>query len=330
MTRFEASWEPATPVRVLPGRGSEPSLRHDADGVTVWLSHGAALAVTHPDGTSSVLIEAAPGAGWPRVVALTLVGVASTPPAGGSAPDADETIDIARLRASLRMPDDASVAPATGTGPVPDSDLTVARSALASVPGPGDAVDGRGAADPDLTTLRPAPSPVPAPADLDPDLTTRRPPHVASPVSPPSARRGRRAAVGQDEDTPRGGPPLPHVNVPSLLVEDADGVRVVALRGTLVVGRTPSVTQVRERDAVPVRVAADGVGVSHSHVAVRRLGGVTLVRDLWSTNGTRVRSRGVPPFRLRDGEEVPVSDGTSVELGDGVVLRIAEGGDHGA
>lgn len=122
--------------------------------------------------------------------------------------------------------------------------------------------------------------------------------------------------------------PTPQVpfDGPSLRISDSAGAREVGIDATLVLGRNPSVAQVRERDARAVSVFPTGGGVSHTHVSVRVQAGTILVRDLWSTNGTRVKGFGVPPFRLRDGEEVPVSPGTVVELGDGVRLEIAAGG----
>lgn len=127
--------------------------------------------------------------------------------------------------------------------------------------------------------------------------------------------------------------PVPEVRLPSvpfagpgLRISDTAGTRDVGIDATLVLGRNPSVAQVRERDARAVSVYPTGGGVSHTHVSVRVQAGTILVRDLWSTNGTRVKGAGVPPFRLRDGEEVPVTPGTVVELGDGVRLEITAGG----
>lgn len=138
--------------------------------------------------------------------------------------------------------------------------------------------------------------------------------HASAPVSAPQGRA--QTAPGA----------VPGFTGPGLRISDEGGTREVPIDATLVLGRNPSLAQVRERDAVAVSVQPSGAGVSQTHVSVRVQSGTILVRDLWSTNGTRVKGFGVPPFRLRDGEEVPVSTGTLVELGDGVSLEIVAGG----
>ena len=233
------------------------------------------------------------------------------------------------VAAPLPTPDATAAQPATpSTAPsaVPaataeshvEDELTIARSAMFSSPGApaflAPAVKRR--------STQPTQAPAVVGQGTGVDYTTQAP---------------RVEAVASRAEVPAPAPPAgvpsfdPNATGPRLLIVDVDGERFAKLEGTLVIGRTPSVAQVRERDARGVTVTPTGTGVSHSHVSVRRQGGVVLVRDLWSTNGTRVRSAGVPPFRLRDGEEVPVSDGTRIELGDGVSLTVIDdGGQHGS
>lgn len=212
----------------------------------------------------------------------------------------------------------AAVAPSAVAESHVEDELTIARSAMFSSPGApaflAPAVKRR--------STQPTQAPAGVGQGPEADYTTQAP---------------RVDAVGIRADVPAPAAPAgvpsfdPNATGPRLLIVDVDGERFAKLEGTLVIGRTPSVAQVRERDARGVTVTPTGSGVSHSHVSVRRQGGVVLVRDLWSTNGTRVRSSGVPPFRLRDGEEVPVSDGTRIELGDGVSLTVIDdGGQHGS
>ena len=98
---------------------------------------------------------------------------------------------------------------------------------------------------------------------------------------------------------------------------------VLPLDLPVVVGRRPSAPRV-QRGAPPrlVTVGAPGGSVSASHVDVRQEGGVVVVTDLRSTNGTRVQPPGRPGVQLRQGESVVVLAGTVVDLGDGVVLEI--------
>lgn len=224
---------------------------------------------------------------------------------------------VAQPATPAATPAVAVVPSATAESPVED-ELTIARSAMFSSPGApaflAPAVKRR--------STQPTQAPAVVGQGTGVDYTTQAP---------------RVDAVGIRAEVPAPAPPAgvpsfdPNATGPRLLIVDVDGERFAKLEGTLVIGRTPSVAQVRERDARGVTVTPTGTGVSHSHVSVRRQGGVVLVRDLWSTNGTRVRSAGVPPFRLRDGEEVPVSDGTRIELGDGVSLTVIDdGGQHGS
>ncbi|WP_147391592.1 FHA domain-containing protein [Galactobacter valiniphilus] len=249
-------------------------------------------------------------------------------PAGGHQP-ASEPASTAPASATAPSPQPVAAEPAAPAPKAPepeDPDLTtvgprglLSDATVAAAPRALAAPSGVVAPPPAAGTAAPglAPSGLELAPDVDPDLTT-------------VGRRQQRAPrVAPAHRVPPAPTPLPAAEEHGtrLLVQDAHGTRDVPLAGTIVIGRTPSPAQVRERDARGLVVVPTGTGVSHSHAAIRRQGSVVLVRDLWSTNGTRVRSAGVPPFRLRDGEEVPVSDGTVVELGDGVVITIVERGE---
>jgi pSer/pThr/pTyr-binding forkhead associated (FHA) protein len=110
-------------------------------------------------------------------------------------------------------------------------------------------------------------------------------------------------------------------------IVDAAGEVEVPLDAAVVVGTRPDPKSVRYRDARIVQV--QGETISRSHVCLRQQSGVVLVCDLWSTNGTRVKIPGQAPFRLRDGEEVPVTANSLVEMGDGVEIRV-QGRRHGS
>lgn len=178
-------------------------------------------------------------------------------------------------------------------------------------------------------------SPVAASPDASaPDTTS---PDIAAPDTGPEQSR---LAVAQPMQAPTPGStmvaatlpvqlpvpaPAPLVEHPGqrppvVRVADCAGETEIPLDAAMVVGTEPAGDSVRYRDArlVPVH----GPTVSRSHACLRVQSGVVLVCDLWSTNGTRIKMPGQAPFRLRDGEEVPVSAGTVVELGDGVTLTV--------
>jgi hypothetical protein len=71
-----------------------------------------------------------------------------------------------------------------------------------------------------------------------------------------------------------------------------------------------------------VRVSSPLQEVSGTHVEVSQHGTSVVITDLMSTNGTIVRTPGVPPHKLRQGESVVVLPGTLVDIGDGNVLEI--------
>ncbi len=65
-----------------------------------------------------------------------------------------------------------------------------------------------------------------------------------------------------------------------------------------------------------VKVPSPLKEVSSSHLEVRLEGWQVLVVDRQSTNGTVVTAPGRDPQRLRPGEPVPITPGTTVNLAD--------------
>lgn len=180
----------------------------------------------------------------------------------------------------------------------------------------------------------PAPQPVPAPEPTAPAVPTAPDPTQPAPVlgqaapaatgpAPEGPGAARTVSPGTVSPAQAGGRP------PAVRLQDQAGETEIAVDASLVFGTDPDTERVREPDARRVVVRAEGGTVSRSHACIRMQAEVVLVCDLWSTNGTRVKIPGQAPFRLHDGEEVPVRTGAVVELGDGVVLTVL-GARHGA
>jgi len=110
-----------------------------------------------------------------------------------------------------------------------------------------------------------------------------------------------------------------HVSVPRPVLGTltfTDG-RVVTVSGPLIIGRSPKVEGVLTGEAPElVKVSSPLKEVSSSHLEVRLEGWQVLVVDRQSTNGTVVTAPGRDPQRLRPGEPVPITPGTTVNLAD--------------
>jgi hypothetical protein len=72
-----------------------------------------------------------------------------------------------------------------------------------------------------------------------------------------------------------------------------------------------------------VTVASPTGVISGSHVEIAHAGSTAVVTDLRSTNGTMVTLADGSRVRLRQGDSVAVATSARVDIGDGVVLRIA-------
>jgi pSer/pThr/pTyr-binding forkhead associated (FHA) protein len=99
--------------------------------------------------------------------------------------------------------------------------------------------------------------------------------------------------------------------------------QVVMLDAVAYIGRKPSAPRV-VTGGVPrlVRVQSPTQQVSSTHLELRQVGSTVVVRDLNSTNGTRIAVPGHALRTLRQGESVVVSVGTLIDIGDRNVLEI--------
>lgn len=141
----------------------------------------------------------------------------------------------------------------------------------------------------------------------------------------------RRASA--DETTPRSGavPPTPAPPVPSpeppptppAQVRLPDGSIADVAGGTVYVGRRPTLPRVTE-SGIPhlVTVPSPGREVSSTHLSISAVGGAVVVRDMLSTNGTVIKTPGVPARTLLRGETAVVTPGTTLDLGDGNVIEV--------
>lgn len=224
-----------------------------------------------------------------------------------------------RAGAQPDTPDDHTV---LGTSsPSPDSDVPVVGSSPATSPAVASLVSEAT----QFPAVQPpaASSPMAAPAEATQPqgAPVRSPKHPAMQAPTPGSTMLAATLPGQlPVPAPSQSVEDPGQRPPVVRVEDSAGEAEIPLDAAMVVGTEPAADSVRYRDArlVPVH----GATVSRSHACLRVQSGVVLVCDLWSTNGTRIKMPGQAPFRLRDGEEVPVTAGTVVELGDGVTLSV--------
>jgi hypothetical protein len=135
--------------------------------------------------------------------------------------------------------------------------------------------------------------------------------HAAAEASPADDRRTR---VEPPDTSGRAGAE----NAVSL----PDG-RLVALDRPVYVGRSPRSPRITS-GLVPelVAVASPRREVSATHLEIVQEGRAVVVRDLGSTNGTRVRVPGAAPSLLSPGASRVVAAGTLLDLGDDIVLEI--------
>lgn len=109
---------------------------------------------------------------------------------------------------------------------------------------------------------------------------------------------------------------------PRFVLELPDGGRE-PFEGAIVVGRAPSA--VRVTGAMP-RLITLGDGdqdISRNHARFTLEGDTPVVTDLQSKNGTTIVLPGKSPQRLRGGESAAVLDGTVIDLGGVVSVRVA-------
>jgi hypothetical protein len=101
-----------------------------------------------------------------------------------------------------------------------------------------------------------------------------------------------------------------------------DGRSIVLYR-PVYVGRSPRSPRITS-GLVPELVAVPSPRreVSATHIEIQQEGRAVVVRDLGSTNGTRLSAPGAPPSVLSPGASRVVAAGTRLDLGDDVVLEI--------
>lgn len=106
------------------------------------------------------------------------------------------------------------------------------------------------------------------------------------------------------------------------LVELSTG-GTVELAGPLVLGRAPSMGSDQTGGVQPAHVKLTGAtDISRNHVLLSVEGGVIVVTDLHSRNGTDVVMPGRGPQRLRAGEPTAVMPNTIIDLGSGIFLTV--------
>lgn len=108
----------------------------------------------------------------------------------------------------------------------------------------------------------------------------------------------------------------------SYVVELSTGA-TVELSGPLVLGRAPNMGAEQTGGVLPRHVKLTGAtDISRNHVLLTVEGGVIVVTDLHSRNGTDVVMPGRGPQRLRAGEPTAVMPDTVIDLGSGVFLTV--------
>jgi hypothetical protein len=188
------------------------------------------------------------------------------------------------------------VAPDHEDAPATDDDTVVRAPVMPARPlEPGDDLDDTVISHRGIDALRHAPRPAledPAPAPA---------PVVIPPA--PAPRDVERVEPAQ-------------VRLPDGTVADVSG-------GTVYVGRRPSLPRV-PATGVPqlVTVPSPGRQVSSTHLSISAVGGAVVVRDMLSTNGTVLKTPGVPARTLLRGESAVVTAGTTLDLGDGNVIEV--------
>lgn len=108
------------------------------------------------------------------------------------------------------------------------------------------------------------------------------------------------------------------------VIELSTGEQIVLDRSTIL-GRRPRASRVSARD-VPqlITVPSPQQDISRSHLELRLEGWHVVAFDLGTTNGTTLYRANTEPVRLRSREGVMLRDGDTMDLGDGVLLRMRE------
>ncbi|WP_353815501.1 FHA domain-containing protein [Agromyces sp. SYSU T00266] len=100
-----------------------------------------------------------------------------------------------------------------------------------------------------------------------------------------------------------------------------DGGEVGEVSNPVLIGRSPSAPRMTTGEVVLVRVHSPAGVVSATHLELRMEGGRLVAADLRSTNGTVVQTP-AGRRRLRSGESLVVTPGTSLQLGGDTIVEI--------
>lgn len=192
-----------------------------------------------------------------------------------------------------------------------DIDVDDAAAAADDPDADADTVIGSGRRRPEQATRAPEPAAVsilPPPLPSIPGVPASA--HVNAGVSPTG---GRRTRIEPDASE------FAHA---SNAVVFPDG-RSIVLDRPVYVGRSPRSPRITS-GLVPELVAVPSPRreVSATHIEIQQEGRAVVVRDLGSTNGTRLSAPGAPPSVLSPGASRVIAAGTSLDLGDDVVLEI--------
>ncbi|MGP9682663.1 FHA domain-containing protein [Brachybacterium sp. AOP3-A1-3] len=123
---------------------------------------------------------------------------------------------------------------------------------------------------------------------------------------------------------PLTGTPRTVARPPLGVIELSTGARIVLDRSAIL-GRRPRASRVSAHD-VPqlIAVPSPQQDISRSHLELRLEGWHVVAFDLGTTNGTTLLRENTEPVRLRPREGVVLREGDTIDLGDGVRLRLRE------
>ncbi|WP_306893165.1 FHA domain-containing protein [Agromyces albus] len=179
-------------------------------------------------------------------------------------------------------------------------------------------------------TPRPAakPEPIPTPTvPIDVQLDGLRPAVPRAPTAHPVP--SRQPADAPSASSASSAPPKETDPVPTGPRFRIAGEPPRTLTGPVLIGRRPLPPPIGRAGAAPELVAVDSptATVSGTHLELRLEGERLVATDLRSTNGTIVRTaRG--SRRMRAGESIVVTPGTTLDLGDDTIVEILPA--HGA
>ena len=95
-----------------------------------------------------------------------------------------------------------------------------------------------------------------------------------------------------------------------------------ALDTPALIGRKPAPPRIAAGPVRLLTVPSRRGEVSSTHIELRASGRAVVVTDLRSTNGTTVSVPGNPQRKLRQGESMVVTPGSSIDIGDGNIVEI--------